>query len=216
MIVLSPVTNYQSLITNPQSTMNTAITPRQIEIIAAAGQLISEDGYAKLTTKRLAERMHFSEAALYRHFASKEDILVKMLELLTASVRVRMEAVTEREDAPDQRLRAMFNSHFTYFKEHPEYLMAIFATNFMEPSPAIDTAIKNLMEVMRGHLKAVVSDGQKAGTFTRVIPTDLLVHIVMGTFRLHMLQWRMTGKKTDVKRAGNKLIDAVLILIAAR
>ncbi|MFZ1658706.1 MAG: helix-turn-helix domain-containing protein, partial [Flavobacteriales bacterium] len=112
--------------------MNTAITPRQIEIIAAAGQLISEDGYAKLTTKRLAERMHFSEAALYRHFASKEDILVKMLELLTASVRVRMEAVTESEDAPDQRLRAMFNSHFTYFKEHPEYLMAIFATNFME------------------------------------------------------------------------------------
>ena len=187
-----------------------------MEIIAAAGQLISEDGYAKLTTKRLAERMHFSEAALYRHFASKEDILVKMLELLTASVQERMEAVTAQEEKPDMRLRAMFDSHFTYFKAHPEYLMAIFATNFMEPSPVIDTAIKNLMEVMRHHLRAVVSAGQKAGTFTRVIPTDMLVQIVMGTFRLHMLQWRMTGKNTDVKKVGNKLINTVLTLIAAR
>jgi AcrR family transcriptional regulator len=191
-------------------------TERQIEIIAAAGQLISEDGYSKLTTKRLAERMRFSEAALYRHFASKEDILVKMLELLTASVQDRMSVVAGLDLMPDQRLRAMFDSHFTYFKAHPEYLMAIFATNFMEPSPTIDSAIKNLMGVMRDHLRTVVSDGQEAGTFTRAIPTDALVHIVMGTFRLHMLQWRMGGKRTDVKRAGNKLIDAVLILIAAR
>ena len=196
--------------------MSTAITARQIEIIAAAGQLISEDGYAKLTTKRLAERMQFSEAALYRHFASKEDILVKMLELLTASVQERMEAVAEREELPDQRLRAMFDSHFTYFKAHPEYLMAIFATNFMEPSPAIDKAIRSLMEVMRGHLKAVVSAGQEADAFTRAIPTDMLVQIVMGTFRLHMLQWRMTGKNSDVKRVGNKLIDTVLTLISKR
>ena len=144
------------------------------------------------------------------------NILVKMLELLTASVQERMEAVTAQEEKPDMRLRAMFDSHFTYFKAHPEYLMAIFATNFMEPSPVIDTAIKNLMEVMRHHLRAVVSAGQKAGTFTRVIPTDMLVQIVMGTFRLHMLQWRMTGKNTDVKKVGNKLINTVLTLIAAR
>lgn len=197
----------------PQKPM---ITPRQVEIVEAAGQLIAEKGYARLTTKRLAERMQFSEAALYRHFSSKEDILVKMLLLLTASVQERMDEVMQSEGTPDLKLRAMFDSHFSYFKAHPEYLMAIFATNFMESSPVVDTAIKNLMEVMRHHLRTVVGDGQKAGTFTTAISTDMLVQVVMGTFRLHMLQWRMSGNRTDVKRAGSKLIDAVLILIAAR
>ena len=70
--------------------MKADITPRQLEIIEAAGRLITEDGYAKLTTKRVAERMQFSEAALYRHFASKEAILVRMIEQLTASVQERM------------------------------------------------------------------------------------------------------------------------------
>lgn len=193
-----------------------SISPRQLEIIEAAGHLITEDGYAKLTTKRLAERMQFSEAALYRHFASKEDILVTMLEHLTASVKERMQAVALQETLPEPRLRAMFDSHFSYFKAHPEYLMAIFATNFMERTPAGDRAIKELMEVMRQHLRIVIGEGQKSGDFTRTIPADMLVHIVMGTFRLHMLQWRMTGKNTDVKKVGNKLINTVLTLIAAR
>ncbi|MEO7081459.1 MAG: helix-turn-helix domain-containing protein, partial [Flavobacteriales bacterium] len=107
--------------------MRTEITPRQLEIIEAAGQLITEDGYAKLTTKRLAERMQFSEPAIYRHFASKEAILVGMLEHLTASVQERMAEVALREELPEPRLRAMFDSHFSYFKSHPQYLMAIFA-----------------------------------------------------------------------------------------
>ena len=109
-----------------------SISPRQLEIIEAAGHLITEDGYAKLTTKRLAERMQFSEAALYRHFASKEDILVTMLEHLTASVKERMQAVALQETLPEPRLRAMFDSQFTYFQKNPQYLMAIFATGVLE------------------------------------------------------------------------------------
>lgn len=193
--------------------MKADITQRQLEIIEAAGHLITEDGYAKLTTKRLAERMQFSEAALYRHFASKEAILVGMIEHLTTSVQERMMEVAEREEMPESRLRAIFDSHFSYFKAHPEYLMAIFATNFMEPSVASDKAIKELMEVMRQHLCTVIGEGQKRGDFTKAISADILVHIVMGTFRLHMLQWRMSGRGFDISLKGRSLMDAVIKLI---
>ena len=196
--------------------MRTEITPRQLEIIEAAGQLITEDGYAKLTTKRLAERMQFSEPALYRHFASKEEILVTMLQHLTASVQERMAEVVLREELPEPRLRAMFDSHFSYFKAHPQYLMAIFATNFMEPSPATEAANMGLMEVMRQHLRAVIGEGQKTGAFTKTISADMLVHIVMGTFRLHMLQWRISGRGFDLTRKGRGLMDAVISLISTK
>jgi len=78
--------------------MKADITPRQIEIIAAAGQLISEDGYAKLTTKRLAERMQFSEAALYRHFASKAQMFEGLIEFIEQTVFSLVNQITERAD----------------------------------------------------------------------------------------------------------------------
>ena len=103
------------------------IKPRQLEIIEAAGQLVTEDGFAALTTKRLAERMHFTEAALYRHFKSKEEILVTMLHHLASNIDERLASVAEAHPEPVERVRAMFDSQFTYFQKNPQYLMAIFA-----------------------------------------------------------------------------------------
>ncbi len=189
------------------------IKPRQLEIIEAAGQLVTEDGFAALTTKRLAERMHFTEAALYRHFASKEEILVTMLHHLAANIDERLAAVAETHPDPVERVRAMFDSQFTYFQKNPQYLMAIFATGVLEASHGIDGGIERIMVVKRRHLLNAIKDGQRSGVFTSDHSAETLSHIIMGTFRLHMLQWRMSGRSFDVRKKGRALIGAALDLI---
>ena len=189
------------------------IKPRQLEIIEAAGQLVTEDGFAALTTKRLAERMHFTEAALYRHFNSKEEILVTMLHPLASNIDERLTSVAEAHPEPVERVRAMFDSQFDYFQKNPQYLMAIFATGVLEASHAIDAGIERIMVVKRRHLLSAIKDGQRSGAFTSDHPADTLAHIIMGTFRLHMLQWRMSGRSFDVRKKGKALIVAALDLI---
>ena len=189
------------------------IKPRQLEIIEAAGQLVTEDGFAALTTKRLAERMHFTEAALYRHFASKEEILVTMLHHLASNIDERLTSVAEAHPEPVERVRAMFDSQFTYFQKNPQYLMAIFATGVLEASHGIDAGIERIMVVKRRHLLNAIKDGQRSGAFTTDHSAETLSHIIMGTFRLHMLQWRMSGRSFDVRKKGRALIGANLDLI---
>ena len=189
------------------------IKPRQLEIIEAAGHLVTEDGFAALTTKRLAERMHFTEAALYRHFKSKEEILVTMLHHLAQNIDERLGRVAAEHPEPLERVRAMFDSQFTYFQKNPQYLMAIFATGMLEASHGIDAGIERIMVVKRRHLLNAIKDGQRSGDFTSDHSAETISHILMGTFRLHMLQWRMSGRSFDVRRKGMALIAATLDLI---
>jgi AcrR family transcriptional regulator len=189
------------------------IKPRQLEIIEAAGQLVTEDGFAALTTKRLAERMHFTEAALYRHFKSKEEILVTMLHHLASNIDERLASLAEAHPEPAERVRAMFDSQFTYFQKNPQYLMAIFATGVLEASQGIDAGIERIMVVKRRHLLNAIKDGQRSGAFTSDHSAETLTHIIMGTFRLHMLQWRMSGRSFDVRKKGRTIIGAALDLI---
>ncbi len=189
------------------------IKPRQLEIIEAAGQLVTEDGFAALTTKRLAERMHFTEAALYRHFKSKEEILVTMLHHLASNIDERLASVAEAHPDPVERVRAMFDSQFTFFQKNPQYLMAIFASGLLEASHGIDAGIERIMVVKRRHLLNAIKGGQRSGAFTSDHSADTLTHIVMGTFRLHMLQWRMSGRSFDVRKKGRTIIGAALDLI---
>ncbi|MBK7086368.1 MAG: TetR/AcrR family transcriptional regulator [Flavobacteriales bacterium] len=192
------------------------IKPRQLEIMEAAGQLMTESGYAALTTKRLAERMGFSEPALYRHFKNKEEILLTMLHYLAASMEERLTEVTARVSDPSERVVAMFDSHFRFFTQYPHFLMAIFASGVLDQTPALDKGITDLMEVKRRHLLATIKEGQAKGVFTDAFPAELLTTIAMGTFRLHMLRWRMSGRTFDLTKKGRALVKVVVELIRTR
>jgi TetR/AcrR family fatty acid metabolism transcriptional regulator len=54
-------------------------TERQIEIMEAATLRIDKFGIQELTIKNLAADLRLSEAALYRHFKSKNEILLGLL-----------------------------------------------------------------------------------------------------------------------------------------
>ncbi|HCB88771.1 MAG TPA: TetR/AcrR family transcriptional regulator, partial [Porphyromonadaceae bacterium] len=62
------------------------ITPRQLEIIEATGKILTASGANGLTIKNLAKEMQFSEGAIYRHFSSKEEIIIMMLKYLKTNI----------------------------------------------------------------------------------------------------------------------------------
>ncbi len=53
---------------------------RRLSLLQAALDLFSTQGYAGTTTKAIAERSGVTEAILYRHFRTKEDILPALVE----------------------------------------------------------------------------------------------------------------------------------------
>ena len=53
--------------------------PARVRIVDAAHELMLTIGLARATTKEIAKAAGCSEAALYKHFASKEDLFVTVL-----------------------------------------------------------------------------------------------------------------------------------------
>lgn len=192
------------------------IKERQIEIIEAAGEILTESGFNALTTKNLAAKMGFSESALYRHYSSKEEIVLTMLKYLAKNMDDRLTNSIEGIENSEDKLKAIFNSQFAYFKKHPHFLVAIFSEGLLEASKAINEAIILIMATNKKHLLQCIQQGQKEKQFTNTLPADELVHIIMGSFRLHMLQWRLSGFAFDLKARGNKVISNLLTLLTVK
>jgi AcrR family transcriptional regulator len=55
-------------------------TPRQEEILDHTLALVREEGLAGVTVRRVADRVGFSEAAVYRHFPSKQDLMLALMD----------------------------------------------------------------------------------------------------------------------------------------
>ena len=174
---------------------------------------MTESGIAGLTTKNLAAKMGFAESALYRHFKGKEEIIITMLRYLAKDMDNRLTNSARDIDSPKEKLIAVFNNQFEFFKKNPHFLVAIFSDGLLEESKSINEAILQIMGTKRKHLLQIIQQGQKQKQFTDTLSADELVHIIMGSFRLHMLQWRLSGFSFDLKLKGNKLMANLLTLI---
>lgn len=192
------------------------IKERQLEIIEAAGEILTKSGFNALTTKNLAAKMGFSESALYRHYSSKEEIVLTMLKYLDREMDNRLTNSVNGIEDSEEKLKAIFNSQFDYFKKNPHFLVAIFSEGLLEASEAINEAINQIIATKKKHLLQCIRQGQKEKRVTSTLPADELVHIIMGSFRLHMLQWRLSGFAFDVKARGNKVISNLLTLVTIK
>jgi AcrR family transcriptional regulator len=188
------------------------ITPRQLEIIEAAGKILTASGVSGLTIKNLAKEMQFSESAIYRHFKSKEEIIIAMLNYLADNIDKRLSNL-DNSLTPDEKFKALFAEQFRFFKLNPHFVVAVFSDGLMEQSQVINEALLKLMNVKIKQLMPIIMEGQQKGVFTNTITTDELMHIIMGTFKLQMFKWRIANFEFDIKRSGDNMVQSILTLI---
>ena len=141
------------------------ITPRQLELIEAASRLLTTSGVNGLTIKNLAKEMNFSESAIYRHFSSKEDIILAMLDYLAENIDEQLSNVPKTEN-PEDNFRAMFQEQFKFFSQNSHYVVAVFSDGLLEESQRINEAMLKLMVVMMKYLMPLLTDGQQKNIFT--------------------------------------------------
>jgi len=72
---------------------------RRVQILQALATMLEQPGAERITTAALAARLEVSEAALYRHFASKAQMFEGLIEFIEQSVFSLVNQIAERESA---------------------------------------------------------------------------------------------------------------------
>jgi len=70
---------------------------RRVQILQALAAMLEQPGAERVTTAALAARLEVSEAALYRHFASKAQMFEGLIEFIEQSVLTLANQIAERE-----------------------------------------------------------------------------------------------------------------------
>jgi TetR/AcrR family transcriptional regulator len=72
---------------------------RRVQILETLATMLQEPGAERVTTAALAAKLSVSEAALYRHFASKAQMFEGLIEFIEQSVFTLVNQIVERESS---------------------------------------------------------------------------------------------------------------------
>ena len=193
---------------------NNKFSERQIEIIEAATKRIDEHGIQDLTIKTLAADLNLSEAALYRHFKSKNEILLGLLTYFIEEMKDRLDVILSNKDrSPSELLKDLFDSQLKTFVQKPSVVSVIFSESIFQFNKELSSTVSSMMELMQNHIESIVKKGQANGSFSKIVGVSTTTTIIMGGMRITVLKWKLSGHKSDLIKDGNKVLNGILKML---
>ena len=188
-------------------------TERQIEITEVALELISEKGIQGLTIKNLAKKIGITEPAIYRHYDSKTDILIAVLDLFKQNTEQLFEKELNNEGKAIDKIEHLFTKHFSSFSATPSLVSVIFSEEIFRNEPVLIAKIAEIIDKNDKILTTIIIKGQEIGEIRTDIEAKILSTIILGTLRLFVKKWQFSEFSYNLPTEGKKLIESIKLLI---
>ncbi|UQX05476.1 TetR/AcrR family transcriptional regulator [Streptomyces sp. RerS4] len=143
---------------------------RERLIVATARELAEQQGWDAVTTRRLAERIEYSQPVLYGHFRGKREIIGAVALQGAAEMAAAVRAAASPADGPRTRVTALARAYLDFAERNPAVYDAMFQLDGGLAFAAEDTPepLKDAFAALLESLGEVAGDGVHPGLFTEV------------------------------------------------
>jgi AcrR family transcriptional regulator len=148
---------------------------RERLIVATARELAEQQGWDAVTTRRLAERIEYSQPVLYSHFRGKREIIGAVALEGAAEMAVAVRASASSANSPRERVAALARAYLDFAERNPAVYDAMFQLDGGLAFADEDTPepLKDAFAALLEGLGEVAGDGVHPGLFTEVFWASL-------------------------------------------
>jgi AcrR family transcriptional regulator len=179
---------------------------RERLIVATARELAEQQGWDAVTTRRLAERIDYSQPVLYSHFRGKREIIGAVALEGAAELAAALRSAAAAADGPRARATALARAYLDFAARNPAVYDAMFQLDGGLPFAQADTPepLKDAFAALLESLDEVAGEGVHPGLFTELFWAAL--HGLATLTRAGRLPPEDTGRRTEL------LVDRLAVL----
>lgn len=184
---------------------------RRIQILQTLALMLQEPGADRVTTAALARRLEVSEAALYRHFASKAQMFEGLIDFIERSVFSLINQITTQEPDGLRQLRAIVSMLLAFADKNPGMTRVLIGDALVTEDARLQARINQITDRLETSLKQSVRNAIAQGRFPEntdaTARATLVLSYVMGRWLIYA--------KSDFKRHPDDAFEAVVGLMLA-
>lgn len=135
---------------------------RRVQIIARTRSLLAELPLAELTTRAIASACGISQPALFRHFTSREAILIAVAEQTRIELEGVLGALLEGGGSPLGRVAALARALAVHIEAHPGLPRLLYADAALA-APELNAAVRHLVSMQRTLVAELLREAEGGG-----------------------------------------------------
>ncbi len=187
---------------------------RKAEIVAAVLGLADRIGPDRVTTGAAAAAVGVSQAALFRHFPTKDAMWLAVADHVAGELTIGWEQALAGTDDPVDRLKALMAAQLKQIVATPALPMLLFSRELNVGNDDLRMAFRDVLMRFQALIVIELARGQDIGSLRRdVTPADaavLLTSLVQGM----AIRWSLGSRSFSLIDEGMRLFEAQLRLLA--
>jgi len=185
------------------------LSERQQQILEASIKLIDEKGIQGLTIKNLSKAIGISEPGIYRHFASKTEIILNILNSFKEMAVILSDLLESYEGTAMEKITFMFSKMLDMFSETPPMVSVIFSEEIFKNEEVLKNKIVEILNLHAQTLENIIEKGQQEVNVRNDIDKQSLALMAMGSMRLLVKRWDLNDHNFNLQENGDKLINVL-------
>ncbi len=126
---------------------------RKLQILQVLAEMLQEPKGERITTAALAKRLDVSEAALYRHFASKAQMFEGLIEFIEETVFGLANKITAEENDGLKQAHAMVGMLLNFAEKNPGMTRVLIGDALVNEDDRLQARINQLQDRLEATIK---------------------------------------------------------------
>jgi TetR/AcrR family transcriptional regulator len=197
----------------PQATPRKRPRPgeRRVQILQTLAAMLEQPGADRITTAALAAKLEVSEAALYRHFASKAQMFEGLIDFIESSVFTLINQITEREADKREQAARIVTVLLQFGEKNPGMARVMVGDALVFEHERLSARMNQFFERIESQFKqclraAADAEGSSTPTVDANTRASVLTSFCLG--RLHRYA------RSGFKRSPTEHLEAALRVLA--
>jgi len=180
-------------------------------IIEAAAKLFSRHGFRGTTTREIARAVGVSEATVFKHFATKEDLYTAIIETRSQAQQVLSVVGPLAEAKDDVALLRTLASELIARTQSDPTLMRLLFFSALEGHALADLFFRRRVQALDEYLGRYIADRVATGAFRPVDPIQAAWNFI-GMVTFHILLHELFGQKPPSHLTRERAVEEMVTM----
>jgi len=176
---------------------------RKQDILAALAAMLETNPGQRITTARLAAEVGVSEAALYRHFASKAKMFEGLIDFTEDAILSRINQITENEKDTVARCELIVRLVLTFVERNPGITRILTGDALLGEHDRLRARVLGIFEKVEANIKQVLRERRLREQVRGGLDEGMLANLVMAYAEGKIAQF----VRSEFKRAPTEHFD---------
>jgi len=183
--------------------------PTREKIIRIGAEIIVKEGLRRFTAKNIADRLGITDAAIFKHFRSMDDIILEIINKYVSRCSKSADEAVKKGRNAREKLEILLKEHIKVLEETRGAVPILCFELSRSENKQFSSILKDFVENYTEKISKIIMDGQEKGCIRKDIDPEETSLFFVGSIQAKVFAYTLLEKEGPIVKNPDSFISQI-------